>query len=214
VAGGGVREIAALFAPAHDAIDHPADELAHRAFAIACARLAVEVLAGDDVCGRLRPALGHFDVFLAEDRHALFVADQRGSFFPFDLVERGDLSIGEEPFEHQSSDAGVRGGLRFERSPIECWLHRSHPIPPHAGVPPRAGNPYSLLLCARQSVCNPKIPKPKSPQAGLSFRQWKTAGSACNFRASPKAKDRIAAGKRERPALGWFVIHAASKQAP
>src|SRR5581483_11239453 len=213
VAGGGVREIAALFAPAHDAIDHPADELAHRAFAIACARLAVEVLAGDDVCGRLRPALGHFDVFLAENRHALFIADQRGSFFPFDLVERGDLSIGEEPFEHQScSDAGVRGGLRFERFPIEYWLHRSHPIPPHAGVPPRAGNPYSLLLCARQSVCNPKIPKPKSPQAGLSLQKKKAGGNQKKLPGPPKTKTPYGAKKKKPPAPGWFLHPRTQKE--
>src|SRR5580692_1113101 len=47
------------------------------------AGLAVEIFAGDDVGGRLRPALRHLDIFLAENGHALFVADQRGALLPF-----------------------------------------------------------------------------------------------------------------------------------
>src|SRR5580692_1113102 len=55
----------------------------HRAFALRRAGLAVEIFAGDDVGGRLRPALRHLDIFLAENGHALFVADQRGALLPF-----------------------------------------------------------------------------------------------------------------------------------
>ena len=57
--------------------------------------LAVKIFRGDDVGRRLRPGLGHFHVFLAENHLALFVADQRRAPFPFDRVEGMHLAVGE-----------------------------------------------------------------------------------------------------------------------
>src|SRR6202035_2679437 len=68
-----VGEIAALFAPAHHGVHHARDELAHRSLALGATRLAVEILAGHDVGGGLRPVLRYFDIVLAENGHAFFI---------------------------------------------------------------------------------------------------------------------------------------------
>ena len=53
------------------------------------AQLAVEVLAGDDVGGGLRPVGRHFHVALLEDHRAFVVADGGGARLPGDLVVGG-----------------------------------------------------------------------------------------------------------------------------
>ena len=103
IAGLFVGEIAAFLAPTHDGVGDAADQLAHGVFALARARLSVEIFAGDDVGGGLRPILRDFHTFLAEDGHALFVADQCGALFPFDRVEWRSLSVRKIPIEHQPS---------------------------------------------------------------------------------------------------------------
>ena len=70
-----IGKISALLAPSHDGIYHAPDQLPHRSFALGRPGLAMEIFAGDNVGGRLRPDLGHFHVFLAEDRHPFFVPD-------------------------------------------------------------------------------------------------------------------------------------------
>ncbi len=115
----------------------------------------MEVFAGDDIGGGLRPAFWNLDVFLLEDCGPFFVADQSGALFPFDLVERRNLSIREVPFKNQT--AGQTGGVhRFrslDRFPIQCVLHRSHPDSSPQQVPVvRAGNP-SILLPWRAGGC-------------------------------------------------------------
>ena len=97
-----VGEIAAFFAPAHDGVHHAADQLAHRTFALGRAGLAVKIFAGDDIGSRLRPVLGNFHAFLAENRYALFVPDQRGALFPFHRDRKETVAIGEIPLKKQS----------------------------------------------------------------------------------------------------------------
>src|SRR5216684_6452952 len=97
-----IREIAALFAPAHNGVGHPAYELAHGIFPFAGAWLAVEIFAGHDVRRGLRPVLGDFHTFLAEDGRAFFVADQRRALLPLHHVERGSLAVRETTPKHQS----------------------------------------------------------------------------------------------------------------
>jgi len=53
-----VREIPALLAPPHNRVHHAADQLPHRAFALARSRFSVEILAGHDVRRRLRQLFG------------------------------------------------------------------------------------------------------------------------------------------------------------
>src|SRR6185369_1313599 len=77
----GIGEVSAFIAPADDGVGHAADQLAHGGFALAAAGLTVKIFAGNDVGGGLRPILGNFHTFLAEDGDALFVADQRGALF-------------------------------------------------------------------------------------------------------------------------------------
>ena len=59
---------------------------ADAAFALGRAQLAVEVLAGDDVGGRLGPVGRDFDVALLEDHRALVVADGGGARLPLHFV--------------------------------------------------------------------------------------------------------------------------------
>ena len=71
----GRSEITAFFAPADNRVHDAADELADGSFALRSVRLAVKIFRSDDVCRRLRPGLGDFDIFLAENHLAFFVAD-------------------------------------------------------------------------------------------------------------------------------------------
>jgi len=126
VARGGIGEIAALFTPADDGVHHAADQLAHGAFALGSAGLAVEVFAGDDIGGGLRPVFWNFDVFLFEDRGALFVADQSGALLPFDLIEWRNLSIREETFKNQDRWTQWRCSPISKSQPL-CHLVRASP---------------------------------------------------------------------------------------
>src|SRR6202011_5720018 len=112
----GISEVTTLFTPTHDGVDHASDQLAHRAFALRRTGLAVKIFTGDDVGGGLRPALGHLDTFLAEDGHALFVADQRGTPFPFDELEWRRLAICEKSLEKYTSAAPCGSLSRFQCS--------------------------------------------------------------------------------------------------
>ena len=53
--------------PSRDGVDHARDQLAHAGLALRRADLAMEILAGDDVGGGLRPVDRDFDVPLLED---------------------------------------------------------------------------------------------------------------------------------------------------
>jgi hypothetical protein len=82
-------EVAVLLAPVGDGVHHALHQLRHAGFALGRPQLAVEILAGDDVGGGLRPVHGHFHVALLEDDRAFVVADGGGAGFPLDLVVRG-----------------------------------------------------------------------------------------------------------------------------
>ena len=103
-----VGEIAAVLAPADDGVDDAADELAHGVLALGSVGLAVKIFADDDIGGGLRPILGDLDTFLAEDGHALFVADRGSALFPFHGVEGRDFSIRKEAFEYQAGPGSSR----------------------------------------------------------------------------------------------------------
>ncbi len=110
----GVGEVAALLAPFDDRVHDAADELAHRAFALRRVELAVKIFRRNNVRRGLRPAFRHFHIFLAENRLALLVADQRHAAFPFDRGERGNLSIRKFPLELQTcTDFYIGGSCRF-----------------------------------------------------------------------------------------------------
>src|SRR4029077_13169350 len=96
-------EIAALFTPADDGAGDAIDQLAHGVFALSRSGLAVKVFAGDDIGGGLRPILRDFDALLAEDGHALFIADQRGALLPLDGVEGRTPTIRKISIEHEPS---------------------------------------------------------------------------------------------------------------
>src|SRR5260370_7000833 len=108
----------------------------------------MEILAGDDVRRRLRPALRYFHVFLAEDRHALLVPNQRRALLPFDRVERRLLPVGKIPLEGQTFPLAARcllcGCIRGSGFPVQCMLHCSHPplLPPGPPPPPRGAPSY------------------------------------------------------------------------
>src|ERR1700687_3090325 len=103
----------------------------------------MEIFAGDDVRRRLRPALRHFHVFLAEDRHALFVSDQGSALFPFHCVERRLLPVGEVPLEGQTCPSVPRclfySRIRNREFPAQCLLHGCHPFLPRLRAPSRRG---------------------------------------------------------------------------
>src|ERR1700730_1884661 len=108
-----ISKVTTLFTPTHDGVDHAGDQLAHRAFALRRTGLAVKIFTGDNVGGGLRPALGNLDTFLAENGHALFIADQSGALFPFDEVERRLLAIREISLEKQTGAASRQSLSRF-----------------------------------------------------------------------------------------------------
>ena len=146
-----VGKIAALFAPGDDGVHHAADQLAHRIFALGRVGLAVEILRRHDVGGGLRPALGHFHAFLAEDGLALLVADERHAALPLDSVIRRGAAVGEIPFELEPrADLDIRGlgCARLERrlfveSHFRLCHHRLR-----AGRFPRAEGTFILLPIA------------------------------------------------------------------
>ena len=79
-------EVAVVQAPVGDGVDDAMDQFGDAAFALGRAQLAVEIFAGDDVGGGLRPVGGDFDVALLEDDRAFIVADGGGAGFPLHLV--------------------------------------------------------------------------------------------------------------------------------
>ena len=76
------REVAVLHAPVGDGIDNAMHQFRHAALPLGRAQFAVEVLAGDDVGGGLRPVAGHFNIALLENHRAFVVADGGGAGFP------------------------------------------------------------------------------------------------------------------------------------
>ena len=153
-----VREIAALFSPAHDGIHHAANQLPHRALALRAAGFPVKIFAGYNVGSRLRPTLRNFNTVLAENGHAFFVTNQRGALLPFHGVKRGHLPAGEVALEHQSLAGGasrIRARLCLRRFTVQCLLHRCHLS--------------SYRLTASSSKKAPVAPAPLLPAEGNSL---------------------------------------------
>src|SRR6201998_3333217 len=131
-----VGEITAFRAPANDRVHDTADQLAHPAFALRGAGLAVAIFAGDDVGRGLRPSLGDFHIVLAENCGALLIPDQGSALLPFDRVEWRKLSVGEKTVEYQPAvGPDIFGCSCFCRFALNCRLHRCHPVPPSAWFP-------------------------------------------------------------------------------
>src|SRR5271165_4223208 len=98
----GGREVAIVPPPIGDGAGHPVDELPYREFplplagaAIAASHIAVKVLAGHHVGGKLAPAAGNLTIGLLKDHPPLLVLDLRGAKVPVNLVER-TLPLGAE----------------------------------------------------------------------------------------------------------------------
>ena len=79
-------EIPVLLAPLGDGIHHPLHQLGGAGLPLRRPEFAVEVLAGDDVGGRLRPVHRNFHVALLEDHRTLVVSDQSRAGFPLHIV--------------------------------------------------------------------------------------------------------------------------------
>src|SRR5437016_2645180 len=184
-----ICKIAALFAPPHNGIHHAADQLPYRSFALLRPGLSVEIFAGDDICRRLRPALWHFNVFLAEDRHALLVSDQSRALLPFDHVEGRLLPVGKVPLETQTFSRAGRGLLCSRICgrgiPAQSMFHRGHPSLRALGSPLARGG--TLLFYSSASHRG----------AALRFRGWAEA-NATLIRSDRENGQR----KKSRPLYG------------
>src|SRR5260370_29342561 len=75
-------EIVVSLAPIGYGVDHAMHQLGDAGLALGRPHLAVEVLAGDDVGGSLRPIDRRFDVPLLKDDIAFVVADGGGAGLP------------------------------------------------------------------------------------------------------------------------------------
>jgi len=106
-------EVSLGVSPVADSLGDAGDELADAGLALGRVELAVEILAGDDVCGRHRPVLGDLDVFLLEDHVALGVGDLSGTEFPFDFVVGRDARLREEATEGEAGGLLLRGRARY-----------------------------------------------------------------------------------------------------
>src|SRR5579864_6734235 len=106
----------------------------------------MEILAGDDIGGGLRPSLRDFDIFLAEDGRALFIADERGTLFPFDYVERRLFAIGKIAGKGQTFPRAcgsfLHGRIRYWGICAQSVLHGCHCPSRRLGSRQRAGGPH------------------------------------------------------------------------
>src|SRR5438552_8528713 len=88
-------EVAALASPLGDGRRDAADQLAHAGFTFRSALFAVEILRGDDVCGRHGPGLRYLDVLLLEDDFTRLARNRGRPVLPFHRVIRRDAFPGE-----------------------------------------------------------------------------------------------------------------------
>ena len=79
-------EITVGGAPVGDGVGNAVDQLPQAGLALGRALPSVEILAGDDVGGGLRPVARDLDIALLEDRLAFFVGDGRRASLPLDGV--------------------------------------------------------------------------------------------------------------------------------
>ena len=92
-------EVTVVDAPVGDGAGHAMDQLANGRLPLRRALLAKEIFRDDDLGRKLRPVLGHLDVFLLENDLAALVGDLRRAGIPLDLVVGIPLGIAEHPLD-------------------------------------------------------------------------------------------------------------------
>jgi len=109
-------EVLAVRTPIGDGIHHAMDQLRNAVLALGRPELAMEVLAGHDVGGGLRPVGGDLDIALLENYRALFVSNRSGAQIPLNFIVGSPAG-----FKPGSEVAGERdtGTRRFRRSALE-----------------------------------------------------------------------------------------------
>ena len=101
------REVGVLDPPVGDRVGDAVDHLLDAALALGRAEVAAEVLAGHDVGGQGRPALGELEVLLLEHGLAVLVGDGGFSQVPLDRVIRVDVGAGESALDLEALPAGL-----------------------------------------------------------------------------------------------------------
>ena len=110
-----VGEIAIRQAAIGDRAGDPMNQLPHRRFAAAGVRVgpvgdvAVEIFRDGDLGRQRAPAFRHLDVFLLEDDLAAVIRDLRRAAVPFELIERRNLGVAENPLKPQAATLFARG---------------------------------------------------------------------------------------------------------
>ena len=79
-------EVSIVDAPVRNRIDDAVHQVSHAAFAFRRARLAMEILAGDNIRGGLRPVHRHFNVALFKYNFAFAIAYGRVTRLPQHFV--------------------------------------------------------------------------------------------------------------------------------
>src|SRR5439155_11691641 len=93
----GAREVTGLPAPTCNSRGDAAYQLANAGFALGSPSLAVKIFRSNDVRGRHRPTLRHFDILLLENDLARFADDGGGPVLPLDSVVRRNAFTSEVP---------------------------------------------------------------------------------------------------------------------
>jgi len=75
------------------------DQLANGRLPLRRALLAKEIFRDDDLGRKLRPVLGHLDVFLLENDLAALVGNLRRAGIPLDFIVGISLGIAEHPLD-------------------------------------------------------------------------------------------------------------------
>ena len=142
IAGCRRGEISADLAPIDNRVHNTADQLAHGALALRLVQLPVEILRSHDIGRRLRPGLGHFHVFLAEDNLPLFIANLGHAPLPFHSIKGRNASVAKITLKVQTNFRTGFGCGRSERRfvVLERHLGFRHLASAQVGFP-RDGEP-------------------------------------------------------------------------
>ena len=92
-------EVTVVDAPVRDGADHAMDQLANGRLPLRRVLLAKEIFRDDDLGRKLRPVLGHLDVFLLENDLAALVGNLRRAGIPLDFIVGISLGIAEHPLD-------------------------------------------------------------------------------------------------------------------
>ena len=109
-------EVAVLLAPVRDGVDHALDQLRDAGLALGRPEFAVEILAGDDIGGRLRPVDRDLDIALLEDDGAFIISNGGGAGLPLDIVVRSlpGLQARREVARERNPGPGFGGGFGLQ----------------------------------------------------------------------------------------------------